>query len=42
MHALLSILIWLPVAAGVLVLVLGDRNIVVARWLALLLSLIHI
>ena len=39
MHGLLSILIWLPIAAGVLVLVLGDRNIVIARWLALLASL---
>ncbi len=39
MHGLLSILIWLPIAAGALILVLGDRNIVIARWLALLASL---
>jgi NADH-quinone oxidoreductase subunit M len=35
MHGLLSILIWLPIVAGLLVLVLGDRNIVIARWVAL-------
>jgi NADH-quinone oxidoreductase subunit M len=35
MHGLLSLLIWLPIAAGVLVLLLGDRNIVAGRWLAL-------
>jgi NADH-quinone oxidoreductase subunit M len=39
MHGLLSILIWLPIAAGVLALLLGDRNIAVVRWLALLASL---
>ena len=39
MHGLLSILIWLPIAAGVLVLLLGERNIVAGRWLALLASL---
>jgi NADH-quinone oxidoreductase subunit M len=39
MHGLLSILIWLPIAAGVLILLLGDRNIVAGRWLALLGSL---
>src|SRR4029077_7383064 len=39
MHGLLSILIWLPIAAGVLILLLGDRNIVAGRWLALLVSL---
>jgi NADH-quinone oxidoreductase subunit M len=39
MHALLSCLIWLPIAAGVLILLLGDRNIVLGRWLALLASL---
>ena len=39
MHGLLSILIWLPIAAGVLILLLGDRNVVAARWLALLGSL---
>jgi len=36
---LLSILIWLPIAAGVVVLLLGDRLIVAARWLALLASI---
>ena len=36
MHGLLSILIWLPIATGVLVLLLGDRNVAPARWLALL------
>jgi NADH-quinone oxidoreductase subunit M len=35
MHALLSILIWLPIAAGVLILLLGDRRIGAGRWLAL-------
>jgi NADH-quinone oxidoreductase subunit M len=36
MHAhLLSVLIWLPIAAGVVVLLLGDRNIAAGRWLAL-------
>jgi len=39
MHGLLSILIWLPIAAGALILLLGDRNVVAARWLALLGSL---
>ena len=39
MHHLLSILIWLPILAGVLVLTLGDRNIVAGRWLALSASL---
>jgi NADH-quinone oxidoreductase subunit M len=39
MHGLLSILIWLPIAVGVLILVLGDRNVVAGRWLALLGSL---
>ena len=39
MHGLLSILIWLPIAAGVLILLLGERNIIAGRWLALLASL---
>ncbi len=39
MHGLLSILIWLPITAGLLVLLLGERNIVLGRWLALLASL---
>jgi len=37
---LLSILIWLPIAAGVAVLVLGDRNIIAGRWLALAASVV--
>jgi NADH-quinone oxidoreductase subunit M len=39
MHGLLSVLIWLPITAGIVVLLLGDRNIVAGRWLALLGSL---
>jgi NADH-quinone oxidoreductase subunit M len=39
MHDLLSLMIWLPIAAGVLVLLLGDRGIVAGRWLALAASL---
>src|SRR5579862_1329181 len=35
MHGLLSLLIWLPIGAGVLVLLLGERNIAAGRWLAL-------
>jgi NADH-quinone oxidoreductase subunit M len=36
MHAhLLSVLIWLPIAAGIVVLLLGERNIAAGRWLAL-------
>jgi len=36
---LLSVLIWLPVASGILVLLLGDRSIVLGRWVALAASL---
>src|SRR5579885_1901795 len=36
---LLSILIWLPIAAGVAVLLLGERFIAAGRWLALAASL---
>src|SRR5262245_37254522 len=36
---LLSVLVWLPIAAGVLVILLGDRNIAAGRWIALLASL---
>jgi NADH-quinone oxidoreductase subunit M len=39
MHSLLSLLIWLPILTGVLILLLGDRNIVSGRWLALAASL---
>ncbi|HEY6483654.1 MAG TPA: NADH-quinone oxidoreductase subunit M [Steroidobacteraceae bacterium] len=38
MH-LLSILIWLPIAAGVVILLLGEPRIATARWVALLASL---
>ncbi len=40
MHNLLSILIWLPIAVGVAVMLLGDRNIAAGRWLALVGSLV--
>src|SRR5580692_240964 len=40
MHGLLSILIWLPIGAGLVILALGERYIVAARWLALLASLV--
>jgi NADH-quinone oxidoreductase subunit M len=36
---LLSILVWLPVAGGVLLLLLGERRVVAARWVALLTAL---
>src|SRR5215467_14583877 len=39
MSYLLSLLIWLPIAAGLGVLALGDRRIVAGRWLALAASL---
>src|SRR5690349_19109434 len=39
MHAVLSILIWLPIAAGVLVLALGDARIGAGRWLSLIASI---
>jgi len=39
-HGLLSILIWLPIAAGLFVLLLGDRRIDLARGVALLASLV--
>ena len=32
---ILSVLVWLPIAAGVLLLLAGDRNAALARWLAL-------
>ena len=38
-QGLLSVLIWLPIAAGIIVLLLGDRGIVAGRWVALLASL---
>ena len=36
---LLSVLIWLPILAGLVVLALGDRSIMLARWVALLAAL---
>ncbi|HTV77280.1 MAG TPA: NADH-quinone oxidoreductase subunit M [Steroidobacteraceae bacterium] len=41
MHGLglLSVLIWLPILGGIVVLLLGDRSIVAGRWLALLTTL---
>jgi len=39
MHAVLSILIWLPIAAGVLVLLLGDARIAAGRWVSLIASI---
>jgi NADH-quinone oxidoreductase subunit M len=38
MHGLLSILTWLPILGGVVVLLLGERRIGAGRWLALLAS----
>ena len=32
---ILSVLVWLPIAAGVLLLLVGERNAAVGRWLAL-------
>jgi len=36
---ILSVLVWLPIAAGVLLLLAGDRNASLGRWLALAASL---
>ena len=36
---ILSVLVWLPIAAGVLLLLVGDRNAPLARWIALAASL---
>ena len=35
MFPYLSVLIWLPIAAGILLLLLGDKNIGAGRWIAL-------
>jgi NADH-quinone oxidoreductase subunit M len=35
---ILSVLVWLPIAAGALLLLVGDRNSTVARWFALVAS----
>jgi NADH-quinone oxidoreductase subunit M len=41
MHAYaLSVLVWLPIGAGLIVLALGDQRIVAARWVALGASLV--
>ena len=37
---LLSALIWLPIAGGILVLVVGDARIQIGRWLSLIVALI--
>ena len=36
---LLSVLVWLPIAAGILVLLLGERNVRAGRWVALIAAL---
>src|SRR5882757_4892522 len=40
MQGFLSFLIWLPIVAGIVVLVLGDRNIGAVRWIALVASIV--
>ena len=40
MHGLLSLLVWLPIGAGVLILLLGERNIVAGRWVALVATIL--
>jgi NADH-quinone oxidoreductase subunit M len=40
MFPYLSVLIWLPIAAGIVVLLLGDKSIGAARWLALLAAIV--
>src|SRR5581483_8682153 len=40
MHGSLSVLIWLPIAAGIAVLLLGERNIAAGRWVALIASIV--
>ncbi len=32
---ILSVLVWLPIAAGLLLLIIGERSAAAARWLAL-------
>jgi NADH-quinone oxidoreductase subunit M len=39
MFPYLSVLIWLPIAAGIVVLLLGERNIGAGRWVALIASI---
>jgi NADH-quinone oxidoreductase subunit M len=38
MQGFLSVLIWLPIAAGIIVLLLGEKNIGAGRWIALIAS----
>src|SRR3954463_3548596 len=40
MFPYLSVLIWLPIAAGIAVLLIGDKNIGTARWVALAASVV--
>src|SRR6267142_2169984 len=40
MQGSLSVLIWLPIAAGIVVLVLGDRHVGAGRWVALVASIV--
>src|SRR4051812_19882005 len=40
MFPYLSVLIWLPIAAGIAVLVIGDKNVGTARWVALAASVV--
>src|SRR3954468_20488120 len=43
MHlGLLSALVWLPIATGVVVLLLGDQRIATGRWVALIGSLLTV
>src|SRR5512145_1715217 len=37
---ILSVLVWLPIAAGLLLLIIGERNAAAARWLALAASVV--
>src|SRR5215831_15120728 len=37
---ILSVLVWLPIAGGVVLLALGDRQIALGRWLALVVSVL--
>jgi NADH-quinone oxidoreductase subunit M len=39
-NSLLSLLIWLPIAGGVLALLLGERRVAAARWVSLATSLV--
>ena len=40
MHGLLSLLVWLPIGAGVLILLLGESKIVAGRWVALVATIV--